>query len=337
MGRRTIVLVIAVLLAAISGFALWSYLTGVEDDIRADITEVRVYRASELIATGTPGEEARPRIVESTALREAVVFAGSPVLCLGPVDRNAGGDPAKVGCPDNPKDLNSLLDGKVAAGPISAGQLITVDQFVTPAELNSVSLSESIPEGKVAIGVRPDDVGAVGGFIRPGDRVNVIASATVEINNFIELLQDPELREAILGSGFALPQDNTAGTGETPVEGEPTDVVAGFAETLPAQLDFTQTVLQDVEVVAVGPDTRANPLGTGLEPQFGQIVVLEVTPEQAEKIEFARQYATVAFTLLPKDTPYTPFDSQGVVVDDLFTLIDRLAEQVEATVGGSGS
>ena len=46
MGRRTLVLVIAVALAAISGFAIYTYLSNVEDDIRADIAEVGVYVAA---------------------------------------------------------------------------------------------------------------------------------------------------------------------------------------------------------------------------------------------------------------------------------------------------
>jgi|AMFO01.1.fsa_nt_gi Flp pilus assembly protein CpaB len=343
MGRRTIVLVIAVILAAVSGFAIWRYLSTVEEDVRANVTEVRVYRATQPIPSGTPGNEARPFIEESTALRENVVFPGSSILCLGPDERNLDLDPRKVGCPDNPSDLGSLLDGRVAAGPIGAGQLLTTEMFVTPAELNSVTLSESIPQGKVAVSIRPDEVGAVGGFIRPGDHVNLLASATVQVNSFLELLKDPNLRAAVLGSGFATPPTTVPSTGTTTGEttgapgGEPVDVVAGFAETLPASLDFTQTVLQDLEVLAVGPDTRPSPLGTGLEPQGTQVVVLEVTPEQAEKIEFARQYANVSLSLLPADIPYTPFDSRGVVVDDLFTLLDRIAEKVEAAAGGSGN
>ncbi len=86
----------------------------------------------------------------------------------------------------------------------------------------------------------------------------------------------------------------------------------------------------------MGPDTRLAPLGTGLEPQGTQIIVLEVTPEQAEQIEFARQYTTVALTLLPKDVPYNEFEARGVLVDDLFDLLDRIQEQLQqvgATLG----
>ena len=84
-------------------------------------------------------------------------------------------------------------------------------------------------------------------------------------------------------------------------------------------------------MLAVGPDTRPSPLGTGLEPAGAQIVVLEVTPEQAEEIEFAKQYTNVAISLLPsgEDVTYPGFESRGIIVDDLFTLIDRIRDQFE--------
>ena len=341
MGRRTIVLVIAIALAAVSAFAVWRYLTTVESDIRADIAEVQVYRATELIEGKTTGEEAQPFIESALALRENVVFEDSTIICAGPKEENAGEDPNVVGCPENPSDLASTLAGKVAAGPISAGQVITTDQWVEVTVFEDISLSEEVAQGKVAIGIRPDDVAAAGGFIRPGDRVNLIASASVPINSFLQVLEDPDLREIVLGENFqsttpttrppATAADDTSGA---PVQADP---VAGLAATFPTELDFTQTILQDVEVLAVGADTPPNRIGSGLTPVGTQIILLEVTPQQAEQIEFARQYTTVAMALLPSDVPYTPFDSAGVIVDDLFTLIDRIQAQVEAALGGTGN
>jgi Flp pilus assembly protein CpaB len=337
MGRRTIVLVIAIALAAVSAFAVWQYLSGVRDRERQNVAEVTVFRATAPIEQGTEGEIARPLIEESSALRETVVFEGSEILCTGPAGANEGEDPNEFGCVDNPSSLDETLTNKVSAGPISAGQLIAADGWVTIAELESVSLSESIEQGRVAIGLRPDEVASVGGFIRPGDHVNLVASASVQINQFLQLLQDPELRAAILGSGFGAQE----GTTQPPAEGAPTgeefDPIASLAETFPAQIDFTQTVLQDLEVLAVGADTIPAPLGSGLTPQGTQVIVLHVTPEQAERIEFARQYTTVALMLLPEDLAYTPFDSRGVVVDDLFTLVDRIQEQVEGLIGNTGN
>lgn len=340
MGRRTVVLVVAIVLAVVSAYAVWSYLTSVEEDVRQDIAEVQIYRASETLEAKTPGEEAQPLIETGLALRENVVFEGSTILCAGPKPENEGEDPNAYGCPDNPSDLEGTLAGKVAAGPISAGQFITTDQWVEITEFEDVSLSEEIEQGKVAISIRPEDVAAAGGFVRPGDHVNIIASASIETNAFLQVLADPDLRELVLGTDVGTETTTAPPTGEdtgTTAEEEPTDPVAAFVESLPDSVDFTQTILQDVEVLAVGADTPPNRLGTGLEPVGTEIIVLEVTPAQAEQIEFARQYTSVAMMLLPSDVPYTPFESTGVVVDDLFTLVDRILAQVEEAFGDAGS
>ena len=106
-----------------------------------------------------------------------------------------------------------------------------------------------------------------------------------------------------------------------------------FVETFPNSIQFTQTVLQNIEVLAIGADTRPSPLGTGLEPQGSQIVVLEVTPEQAEQVEFAEQYTSIELALLPSEFPYTEFEARGVLVDDLFDVVTRIQEQLEAAFG----
>jgi Flp pilus assembly protein CpaB len=331
MGKRTLVLVIALVLAGVSAFAIWSYLSSVEDDVRADIVAVRVFRATQPIEIGTVGEEAAEVIEESQALQENVVFEESTILCVGPVQNN-NQDVDAAACTNNPSNLDALLDGTVAAGPIAAGQLITSGMFVLPAELNSASLSEQIPQGKVAISIRPGEVDSVGGFIRPGDRVNLIASATINLNASFELLKNPDLRELLVGAGFG---QAVPGTGTTtqpaidPVTGEVVeDPVTTFIETLPTSIEFTQTVLQNLEVLAIGADTRDAPLGTGLEPQGSQIITLEVTPEQAEKIEFSKQFTSIALMLLPdpEQFPYTEFEARGVTTDDLFDLVGRIQE-----------
>ena len=327
MGKRSIVLFVALGLAAVSAFAVWQYLDNVDAEARKDILEVEVYRATEFIEQGLAGEDARALITAKTALLEAVVFEGSRILCTGAVVRDSSTDITV--CDDNPADLNTLLDSKVAAGPISAGQLITADMFVSPAELNTVSLSEAIPPNKVAISIRPEDDGVSGGYIRPGDRVNILASADVELNQFLSVLKDPELRKLILGPTDGGVTATTVVPGEIGGGEEPVDPLTALAETFPSSITFTQTVLQDIEVLAVGPDNTLQGLGTGLTPQTGSIIVFNVTPEQAEKIEFARNNTTIALSLLPKDSPYTLFEARGVLVEDLFSLLERIEEQVE--------
>jgi len=333
MGRRSLVLIIALALAAVSAFSVWQYLSSVEDEARSEVQEVIVYRATELIETGTSVAEVEPLIVESSALRESVVFEGSRIVCDGPTETSDA--PLDV-CGRNPR-LESVLDPiNVAAGPISAGQLITADMFIAPNLLSDVKLSESIPEGKVAISFRPNEENTVGGFVRPGDRVNLIASVSFDLTESTTLFEDPELRQLLLGTEV-IPEDTPAQTptgddGQTEEE----DAIARLAQSLPGSIDFTQTVLQDIEVLAVGPDTRPSPLGTGLEPAGAQIVILEVTPEQAEEIEFASQYTSVSLSLIPsgenengQNKVYDPITSDGVVVEDLFTLIDRIRLRFE--------
>jgi Flp pilus assembly protein CpaB len=338
MGRRTIVLFVALILAAVSAFAVWRYLSTVEDNVRKDIAEVLVWRATQPLDTGTEGQLILDNswIVQSQELSEFVAFEGSDIFCGGPVEKE-GVDPAdQPGChPDNPADIEQFLSDKVAAGPISQNQVISAAMFVKPSELNDIKFSESIEQGKVAISLRPDDADAVGGFLRPGDKVNVIASAEIQINAFTQLLADPELRQTLFESGIGQDPDSIftqpGGTTETGQTEE--DALARFAETLPGQIQFTQTVLQEVRVIALGPLVEGGEVGGGLEPQGSQIVVLEVTPQQAEEIAFLKLFTNVDMALLPFDEPYAPFDSEGITVDDLFTLLERLEAQVEGTFG----
>ena len=333
MGRRTLVLVIAVALAAISGYAVWQYLSSVGDEAAAEFSEVEVYRATENIAAGMPGEEARPLIDTSTALRNQVVFDGSTILCTRAVGANADEDPNEYGCPQNPSDLNVVLDGKVAAGPIAAGQLITSGSFVLGSELQQ-ALSDSIAPGKVAISISVDASTASGGFIRPGDNVNILASASLVPLSFLEIISNDELRDLLVEAG-ATPEEAEEVTEPADVTEEPTGPT-NLAGAIPSSFDVTQTILQNVQVLAVGADTRPAPLSTGLEPLAG-IVVFEVTPQEAEQIEYVRQYTSLALSLLPKSGDYVPYDAQPVVVDDIFGLLDRIEAQLGLVSSGNGN
>ncbi len=333
MGRRTLVLVIAVLLAGISGFALYQYLSSVEDDIRSDISEVIVYRASEPIPARTTGADAQPLIVESTALRQYVVFEGSTILCIGAAGDNATKDPNEYGCPTNPSDLASLLDGNVASGPIAEGQLISQGSFVDIADTET-RLNESIAEGKVAISVLVDGQAASGGFIRPGDNVNILASAQVSPFDFVTMVSNDELRDLFFTE---ISEEDAEALEDEATPIDPDAPPANLLDALPTSYSITQTIMQEVRVIAVGADTIVAPLATGLEPVGGQIVVFEVTPQQAELIEYASEYTSVALSLLPAEGTYVPYDAQPVVVDDIFGLLDRISAELGLVLGDQGN
>ncbi len=310
MSRRTVVLIVAVLLAGIAAFAVYSYQSTVADNIRADITEVVVWRATAPIEDGTEGAEAFASISESTALAENLVDAPT-VLCLGPVDSSAAGADATA-CSENPKDLNALLDGTVAAGPISAGQLITSEMFITPAEANDDRLAVAIHQGKVAIAISPGEIGSVGGFIEPGDNVNVLTTIDVEVN---------------LGSDDVLVDEGTG------------DGLGGAADD-GSSLSFAgpQTILQNIPVLAVGAATEADPLGQlAVEDLLeGEAIVLEVLPAEAEQLELARQRGALSLALLPADQPVTELPDLGATIYDILDLVEvvnRLTAELEVIDG----
>ena len=55
MGRRTLVLVVALLLAAVATFAVYNFLSNVEEEARQDRDYVKVYVAADDLSEGTQG------------------------------------------------------------------------------------------------------------------------------------------------------------------------------------------------------------------------------------------------------------------------------------------
>ena len=64
-------------------------------------------------------------------------------------------------------DLARALQGRVAAGPISANSIIAADQWVA-VTIDIKPLAEQIPSGKQAMTISVDDEKGVNGFIEPG-------------------------------------------------------------------------------------------------------------------------------------------------------------------------
>ena len=179
----------------------------------------------------------------------------------------------------------------------------------------------------------------------------MIASSTVDITQTLRFLVDPELRQLLVDAGFGflasipqieglnLPQPVTSTTlAVTPPDPnapvEPVlDPLTAFVNLLPTSFAFTQTVMQDLEVLAVGSDTQASPLGTGLSPQGSQILIFRVTFEEAEKLQFIQNNTSMALMLLPADLPYNEVESIGVIIDDIFDVTTRIERELEKAFG----
>ena len=74
--------------------------------------------------------------------------------------------------------LLSVYKGKVANSDIFTGTPIVSDEFVSAGQLVS-TVSGAIPAGKEAITVSLDQTHAVGGFVTPGDHVNMLLNFPV--------------------------------------------------------------------------------------------------------------------------------------------------------------
>jgi pilus assembly protein CpaB len=287
---------VALILAGLAAWAVWNYLQNVENEIIEGQEIVEVYRAGEAIAEGTDG---------------AILLS----------DFDAGGDLIEQsedqaedvpdGAVTTAEQLRDVLTNRVAAGPISAGSILTVSQW-TSITVDIVPLAEEIPSGKQAMTISVDNIRGINGFVEPGDQVNMII--TIDIPE--DLL--PDELSGIAEQPVAPPED-----GATPVE-EAVGVVT-----------YSRFVLQGLPVLATGRDIRPDeeapetvevddpaavaPDGQPVEEaEAGNatIFTLEVTPEQAERIAFAFDNGSIWLTLVPGD--FVEVETTGVTILNLF-------------------
>jgi len=287
MARRTIVLVVALVLAGVAAFSVWRFLDNIEADVLNDVELVTVYRAAEFIAEGTQGDLVRSQLgfEESEEERRFV-----PENAITSADQ-----------------LELALSNRVAAGPVSARQILTADQWVqVTIEINP--LASEIEPGMMAQTVSVDDERGVNGFVEPGDRVNVILTIDVE------LVLDGTGAEPGLGDDFT----DTSTEDQQATEQRETKTL-------------TRTVLQGIEVLAVGQEIRpdedaapevnvVDPTATGEQApeeavQVG-LLTLEVTPEQAERLAYSFENGSVWLTLVPED--FVEVRTEGVTIDNLY-------------------
>ncbi len=148
MGRRTILLVAAVLVAALGTTLVFLYARGADQRAAAGQELVKVLFAKSDIAVGTTGSAA----AQSGALEQREVAKNS-------VAQGALSDITPV-------------ENQVALAPIFAGEQILQQQFGAPGSQATLP----IPAGKVAVSVQLGDPERVAGFVTSGSHVAVFAT-----------------------------------------------------------------------------------------------------------------------------------------------------------------
>ncbi|MDH3261655.1 MAG: Flp pilus assembly protein CpaB [Acidimicrobiia bacterium] len=291
MGRRTLVLIVALLLAGIAAFAVWQFLSNVEEEKEAELVLRAVYRVSG--GTITEGTEGSLVLSQERAVASEEETRFLPENAIGSLEQ-----------------LTATLTGRVAAGPISNNSILTTEQWVElTADIKP--LAERIPEGKQAITIGVDNIQGVNGFIEAGDRINVIVTLTAPIEQIAEdviasdtltaeelrALQD-ELEQGII-SRFVL-------------QGLP---VLAVGSEIRADEEADQTV-----TVTTAPVEG----GEAVEQVQTGVLTLEVTPEEAERIVYTFSSGTVWLTLVPED--FVPVATDGITRDNLFDTAEELGQ-----------
>ena len=290
MGRRTLVLIVALLLAGIAAFAVWQFLSNVEEEKEAELLLRAVYRVSG--GTITEGTEGSLVLSQERAVESEEETRFLPDNAIGSLE-----------------ELTATLTGRVAAGPISNNSILTTDQWVElTADIKP--LAERIPEGKQAITIGVDNIQGVNGFIEAGDRINIIVTLTAPIEQIAEeiiaseTLTEEELRalEAELEQGII---------SRFVMQGLP---VLAVGNEIRVDEDAEQTVT--VTTVPV----------EGQEVQQVQtgVLTLEVTPEDAERIVYTFSTGTVWLTLVPED--FVPVPTDGITRENIFDAAEELGQ-----------
>jgi len=301
MGRRAIVLLVALILAGLAAWAVWNFMQNVRGEAEAGQEQVTVFRAG----TGGIAEGTEGNILISD-------FDGAGTLIVAGVDEI---EDVPLDAVQSEEELRQVLTNRIAAGPISEQGIITRSQWAD-VSVDIQPLAEQIASGNQAITISTSDIQGINGFVEAGDRINMIITLDIEFDLI-----------PIEGAPTLPPPE-----GEEPVEGEEEEIVT---------VTYTRYVLQGLNVLAAGRDIRleededltgqidadTDP-GTGTDPATGTeaepeeeqgnstVFTLEVTPDQAERIVFAFENGSVWLTLVPED--FVEVETDGVTIDNLF-------------------
>ena len=321
MGRRAIVLLVALILAGLAAWAVWNFLQGVQAEAREGQEIVTVFVAGNAgIDEGVEGSILLSGFDSDARCQDPEVPLADAANCTIKKDTDQREDVPEDAL-DTEEKLRQVLNGKVAAGPISAGSVLTAAQWAE-VTVEVIPLSEQIPSGKQAITISTSNVQGVNGFVEAGDLINMIITLDIE---FEQIPVDFE--------GVTLPTDGGATDGETTTATEDTETIV---------VTYSRYVLQGLPVLATGrdvrPDDEAPPSvdvdqGEEITADEGTtdddlgnstVFTLEVTPDQAERIVYAFENGSIWLTLVPPD--FVEVETDGVVIDNLFggDLVDEI-------------
>ncbi len=249
MNKRLTGIIVAIVLAAIGTVALVAFVRNAEERAQAGEELVEVYVVDQPVAAGTPGDQ--------LATRVRVELVPVKVQADGSVDSLQG------------------LAGRVAAVDLVPGEQLVTSRFIERNDFANREAGIVIPDDKVEVTISLDPERAIGGLVRPGETVAVLAS-----------FEPFDLEATIVeidGDEIALP-----------------DAVA--AEVSGKTPNSTGILLRKVLVTAVQQDPRANTFATSNDEEVNELntapagsllITLAVDPADAERLIFTQEFGFV--------------------------------------------
>lgn len=221
---------------------------------------------------------------------------------------------------DSYSDTGDVV-GKIATTNIVSGQRLSTSNFAQGAA--QAAIAQNVPKGLSGVAIQVDQVSGVGTLINVGDHVDVVVG--FDKHNW-------------LGPVASAAPNASASAAPGAVADQATSV-----KLLVQNVQVVGTLLPPPAAAANGqpaPSASAGPALTGAS----EIVIVAVTPQQAEVIKFAQMEGSISLTLSsPKDfvdasgNPVVPpaakttgivlknlLDDYGVLVPQLQTVTQRV-------------
>lgn len=247
MGRKTILLIAAVVVAALGAGLVFLYVQGVDQRAQADAAPQQVLTAVEQIEQGESVEDA-----QSAGKLELTEVPGSAIL-----------DGAL-------SDTETIAD-TVALSPVFEGEQIVASRF---GEVGS-SARITIPDKHLAMSVELGDPERVAGFVSPGSRVALFATVGENCNSGPEATETrtqlllSEVQVIGVGQTGMSAMTTKSAEGEETVEAIPTTILTVALEQADAEklILAKQTTCLTMALLTDKSDVAGSP-GTGMTDLF---------------------------------------------------------------------
>lgn len=149
MGRRTVLLIVALVLAVAGGLLVWLYVQNIQRGVEEENAPVEVLVVTTGIPAGQTGAEAEAagaftlETLPSAAVPEGALSSTEPIADL------------------------------VALSPLFPGEQVLAQKFGQPGGVTVLP----IPEEKSAASIQLSDPARVAGFVQPGSSVSILVTA----------------------------------------------------------------------------------------------------------------------------------------------------------------